>query len=81
VLGEDLYTRHVATPTGLDFARAAALYGLEHERVQDLAGLRNALERALAREESGIVEVRSERERNVAVHERMWRATTAALSR
>src|SRR4029077_14682111 len=28
----DVYEHHVATPTGLDFAAAAALYGLDHER-------------------------------------------------
>src|SRR5271165_1413847 len=32
---QDIYTRHVATPTGLDFAAAAALYGLAHERPAD----------------------------------------------
>ena len=30
----DIYTRHIATPTGLDFAQAAGLYGLAHERVE-----------------------------------------------
>ena len=76
-----LYTHHVATPTGLDFSRAAALYGLEHERVETGTGFREALERALARRESGIIEVPSDRERNVAVHRRMWDAVAAALSR
>ena len=33
VAGEgDAFERHVATPHGLDFAHAAALYGLAHER-------------------------------------------------
>ncbi len=79
--GEDLYTRHVATPTGLDFERAAALYGLAHERVDSGPAFRSALERALARAEAGIIEVPSERERNVAVHRRMWDAVAAAVSR
>jgi 2-succinyl-5-enolpyruvyl-6-hydroxy-3-cyclohexene-1-carboxylate synthase len=79
--GDDLYTRHVATPTGLDFARAAALYGLEHERAESSEAFRAALGRALARAEPGIVEVRSERARNVEVHRRMWEAVAASLSR
>jgi 2-succinyl-5-enolpyruvyl-6-hydroxy-3-cyclohexene-1-carboxylate synthase len=79
--GEDLYTRHVATPTGLDFARAAALYGLEHERVTTGPGFREALERALRRPGSGIIEVPSDRERNVAVHRRMWESVAATVSR
>ena len=46
---EDIYTRHIATPTGLDFAKAAALYGLgARARRHDLASFRAALERALA---------------------------------
>ena len=79
--GEDLYTRHVATPTGLDFARAAGLYGLDHEEVTTGSGFRAALQRALERPGSGIIEVPSERERNVAVHARMWDAVAAAISR
>ena len=55
--GADLYTEHVATPTGLDFGRAAAVYGLGHERVAGHTGLPLALERALASPSSSIVEV------------------------
>ncbi len=79
--GEDIYTRHVATPTGLDFSRAAALYGLDHERVADLPGFRAALERALASEGSSIVEVPCERAANVALHRRMWQSVAESLSR
>jgi 2-succinyl-5-enolpyruvyl-6-hydroxy-3-cyclohexene-1-carboxylate synthase len=77
----DIYTRHIATPSGLDFAAAARLYGLEHERAEDLAGFRAALERAFARASSGIVEVRGERAANVALHRRVWDAVSTALSR
>ncbi len=55
---QDVYTRHIATPTGLDFARAAALYGLEHETVPDVASFRAALERSLAAPGSTIIEAR-----------------------
>ncbi len=79
--GEDLYTRYVATPTGLDFARAAALYDLDYERADSASGFGAALQRALDRPGSGIVEVPSERDRNVEVHGRMWEAVAAALNR
>ncbi len=79
--GEDIYTRHVATPTGLDFSRAAALYGLSHERVSDISAFRAALERAFAREISSIVEVRSARAANVELHGAVWAAVSRALSR
>jgi 2-succinyl-5-enolpyruvyl-6-hydroxy-3-cyclohexene-1-carboxylate synthase len=76
----DIYTTHIATPTGLDFARAAALYGLGHEHVEDLPGLRLALERALAGPSSAIVEVSTDRDANVELHHRVWDAVSAALA-
>ena len=43
----DAFEEHVATPHGLDFARAAALFGAEHELVTDPQGFDAALARAL----------------------------------
>ncbi len=80
-LPQDIYTRHVATPTGLDFARAASLYGLWHERAGDVQAFRGALERSLAGAGSSIIEVRGERARNVELHRRVWGAVAGALSR
>ncbi len=78
---EDIYTRHIATPTGLDFALAAKLYGLEHEVVADIAAFRAALERALTPRPRGsrIIEVRTDRARNVALHRRAWEAVAGVL--
>jgi 2-succinyl-5-enolpyruvyl-6-hydroxy-3-cyclohexene-1-carboxylate synthase len=78
---QDIYTRHISTPTGLDFADAARLYGLGHERAEDVPGFRTALERALDSERSCIVEVRGEREANVRLHRRVWQAVSDALKR
>jgi 2-succinyl-5-enolpyruvyl-6-hydroxy-3-cyclohexene-1-carboxylate synthase len=78
---EDIFTRHIATPTGLDFVEAAKLYGLEHERAEDVQSFRAALERALASERSAIVEVRGERAANVELHARVRHAVAAALRR
>jgi 2-succinyl-5-enolpyruvyl-6-hydroxy-3-cyclohexene-1-carboxylate synthase len=80
VAGSDIYTRHVATPTGLDFAKAAALYELSHERVRDLPNFRAALERALASADASIIEVPGGRAANVELHERVWDAVSRALS-
>jgi 2-succinyl-5-enolpyruvyl-6-hydroxy-3-cyclohexene-1-carboxylate synthase len=44
----DIYTRHIATPPGLDFAQAAALYGLAHERVETVPAFRCPRASALA---------------------------------
>jgi 2-succinyl-5-enolpyruvyl-6-hydroxy-3-cyclohexene-1-carboxylate synthase len=78
---QDIYTRHVATPTGIDFAAAATAYAINHEDAADLPALRLALERALASGETRIVHVRTRREENVALHRDVWRAVSAALSR
>jgi 2-succinyl-5-enolpyruvyl-6-hydroxy-3-cyclohexene-1-carboxylate synthase len=75
----DIYSDHIATPTGLDFAKAAALYGLEHEPVQTIPALRAALERALSpRANSTIVHVRTDRATNVELHGRVWSAVSTA---
>jgi 2-succinyl-5-enolpyruvyl-6-hydroxy-3-cyclohexene-1-carboxylate synthase len=78
-LADDVYTRHIATPPGLDFAHAAALYGLSYERARDMPGFRTALEQALAGASSAIVEVRTERAANVDLHRRVWQAVSGAL--
>jgi 2-succinyl-5-enolpyruvyl-6-hydroxy-3-cyclohexene-1-carboxylate synthase len=73
----DAFEEHVATPTGLDFARAAGLYGCEHVPVPDDAEAFAAeLERALAAERTTILEVRTDRRENLALH----RAVTAAVA-
>ena len=76
----DIYTRHVATPTGLNFAIAAELYGLMHERVEDLAALRAGLERALSHEHSSILEIPGDRGANVELHRDVWAAVSRAVS-
>jgi len=78
---EDLYTRHIATPTGLRFAAAAQLYGLSHEIVKDVFSFRAALERSLSAPRAGIIEVLGDRQANVDLHARIWVAASASLRR
>ncbi|HEX4483339.1 MAG TPA: 2-succinyl-5-enolpyruvyl-6-hydroxy-3-cyclohexene-1-carboxylic-acid synthase [Solirubrobacteraceae bacterium] len=75
----DVYTHHIATPTGLDFADAARLYAVGHERAADVSAFRRALERALAAERSTIVEVRTDRDANVQLHRKVWSTVSHAL--
>jgi 2-succinyl-5-enolpyruvyl-6-hydroxy-3-cyclohexene-1-carboxylate synthase len=76
----DIYTRHIATPPGLDFAQAASLYGLAHERIETVPAFRAALERALSPQTgSAIVEVRTDRTNNVELHRRIWAAVAREL--
>ena len=78
--GED-FVEHVATPHGLDFAHAAALFGCGYEVAEDVEGFRAALGGALAAERTSIVAVHTDREANVALHRAVWEEVTAAVSR
>jgi len=73
------YVQHVATPHGLDFSKAAALYGCGFERAEDLEGFRAALGRALAADRTTIVSVRTEREENVSLHRQIWEAVAKSV--
>jgi 2-succinyl-5-enolpyruvyl-6-hydroxy-3-cyclohexene-1-carboxylate synthase len=75
----DIYSRHIATPTDLDFSQAAELYGLAHERVATIPAFRAALERALSPQTgSAIVQVKTDRAINVELHGRVWSAVSKA---
>ena len=70
VSGEgDAYVEHVATPHGLDFRHAAALYDCDYVEADDLTTLTSALRRAPQR--TTIVRVRSDRTRNRELHARI----------
>jgi 2-succinyl-5-enolpyruvyl-6-hydroxy-3-cyclohexene-1-carboxylate synthase len=64
----DAFEEHVATPHGVDFALVAALYGLVYERPISPADLRAAVEISIAHREATLIEVRTDREENLALH-------------
>jgi 2-succinyl-5-enolpyruvyl-6-hydroxy-3-cyclohexene-1-carboxylate synthase len=73
------YEAHVATPHGLDFRHAAALYGCGYETADDPAGFRAAIARALAAPTTTIVAVHTDRAANVALHRAVWDEVGAAI--
>ncbi|HLN14611.1 MAG TPA: 2-succinyl-5-enolpyruvyl-6-hydroxy-3-cyclohexene-1-carboxylic-acid synthase [bacterium] len=80
VAGEaDAFEEHVATPHGLDFSRAASLYGCAFVRAETVDALRSAVETSLAGNATTIIEVRTDREENLALHRRVADAALAAL--
>jgi 2-succinyl-5-enolpyruvyl-6-hydroxy-3-cyclohexene-1-carboxylate synthase len=82
VAGEsDAFEQHVATPHGLDFSHAAALYGCAFERPRTPAELRAAVERSMNGDATTIIEVRTDRVENLALHRRAAEAALAAISR
>jgi 2-succinyl-5-enolpyruvyl-6-hydroxy-3-cyclohexene-1-carboxylate synthase len=68
----DAYEQHVATPTGLDAERVAALFGLAYEPVTDLAAIREA--------PGTLLHARTDRAENVALHRRVWEAVGMRLA-
>ncbi len=76
----DVFEQHIATPHGLDFAHAAALYDCDFARAGDLAQLREQLAAALASPRTSIVEVRTERAANLALHREVAAAVATRLS-
>ncbi len=65
----------LGTPRGVDVAKAAAMFGLEHRRVADLGELPQALAAG-----TGLIEVRVDRAKNVAIHQRLAAAVAEALA-
>jgi 2-succinyl-5-enolpyruvyl-6-hydroxy-3-cyclohexene-1-carboxylate synthase len=75
------FERHIATPHGLRFEHAAALYGLDHERPMTTSELRSALERSVGSGQTMIIEIATDRKENVALHRRLADAALVAIPR
>ena len=76
----DAFEEHVATPTGLDPAHVATLYGLRHVQPRDVASFRAELEAGMASDEVTLIEVRSDRAANVKLHKRVSEAVALSIS-
>lgn len=68
------------TPHGLDFAPAAALYGARYHRVASHEALGEAVAAATVAGGLHLVELRTDRVRNVALHRAAWEAVGAAIA-
>jgi 2-succinyl-5-enolpyruvyl-6-hydroxy-3-cyclohexene-1-carboxylate synthase len=73
------FVRHVATPHGLDFAHAAALFGCGYEVAETPDAFRAALQRALAADRTSIVAVRTDRHANVELHGAVWQEVAQSV--
>jgi 2-succinyl-5-enolpyruvyl-6-hydroxy-3-cyclohexene-1-carboxylate synthase len=67
------------TPHGLDFRLAADLYGAQYTCAANWDSFRRAVSQGLASGGLNIVEVRTDRERNVRQHRAVWQAVASAL--
>jgi 2-succinyl-5-enolpyruvyl-6-hydroxy-3-cyclohexene-1-carboxylate synthase len=77
----DAFEEHVATPHGLDFEHAAELYGCAYARSGSVAELRATVTRSIdVSHGTMIIEVRTDRAENLALHRRVAEAVDGALS-
>jgi 2-succinyl-5-enolpyruvyl-6-hydroxy-3-cyclohexene-1-carboxylate synthase len=74
-LGEDEFEALLGTPRGIDVAKAAALFDLPHRRLESLTELRDALAAG-----TGLIEVKTNRQANVALHREISQGVTSALA-
>ena len=73
------FERLFGTPHGLDFAHAAALHGAAFRRAESWAAFREAVATGVAGDGVSIVELRTDRTRNVELHRETWRAVAEAV--
>lgn len=62
------------TPHGLNFAPAAQMYGADYTQVENWADFRAACQKAFQQPGLKIIEVPTNRERNVILHRQLWDA-------
>lgn len=65
---EAFFEEYFGTPHRLGFEDAAAMFGLGYESPRKMREFEEAYERAVSRGEPGIIEVRTDRGENVALH-------------
>ena len=65
----------LGTPRGVHVEKAAALFDLPHRRLESLADLTDALAAG-----TGLIEVKVDRQTNVALHQRLTQSVHAALA-
>ncbi|MDP9411675.1 MAG: 2-succinyl-5-enolpyruvyl-6-hydroxy-3-cyclohexene-1-carboxylic-acid synthase [Actinomycetota bacterium] len=65
---EEFFEPYFGTPQGVGFEPAAAMFGLDYERPHSTKELLEAYRAACAREGSTLIEVRTDRRENVALH-------------
>jgi len=74
------FERLFGTPHGLDFAHAARLYGAEYRHAETWDAFRSAVRAGIGRPGLTLVELRTERARNVELHRLAREAVGRALS-
>lgn len=77
---DEHFEKLFGTPHGLSFEPAAVLYGASYNRVNNSASLRQSVADGIARKGLHIIEIETDRARNVALHRDVWDAVAHDLS-
>jgi 2-succinyl-5-enolpyruvyl-6-hydroxy-3-cyclohexene-1-carboxylate synthase len=77
---DDQTAEYFFTPHGLDFRAAVEMYGCGFTRAASWEQFRNAVMTALRAPHTHVIEVPSERKRNVELHRQIWAAAARALT-
>jgi 2-succinyl-5-enolpyruvyl-6-hydroxy-3-cyclohexene-1-carboxylate synthase len=77
----DHFEELFGTPTGLDFRPAVEMYGCGFERVASWPDFRAAVSRSLTSPGVQVIELPTDRARNVELHRRVWAAVAEAVWR
>jgi 2-succinyl-5-enolpyruvyl-6-hydroxy-3-cyclohexene-1-carboxylate synthase len=75
----DRVAEYFFTPHGLDFRGAAEMYGCVFTRVASWEQFRSAVVASLHAQQTVVIEVPSDRERNVELHRHIWAVAAGAL--
>ncbi|WP_273847143.1 2-succinyl-5-enolpyruvyl-6-hydroxy-3-cyclohexene-1-carboxylic-acid synthase [Rubrobacter calidifluminis] len=70
---KNLFERYFGTPHGLTFESASAMFGLRYERPATVEEFVEAYRKACSGEDPSLLEVRTDRAENAALHERIVR--------
>lgn len=74
----DRFEELFGTPQGIDFGAAAKAFGVAHRRVRGWADFRASVAQALVAPAASIIEVATDRRRNVELHQTIWQAVGEA---
>jgi 2-succinyl-5-enolpyruvyl-6-hydroxy-3-cyclohexene-1-carboxylate synthase len=77
--GADHFERLFGTPHGLSFGPVAELYGARYHRAESVDSLRAGVKLGLSGTGLHIVEIRTDRARNVLLHRDAWSRVASAL--
>ncbi|MFQ5665620.1 MAG: 2-succinyl-5-enolpyruvyl-6-hydroxy-3-cyclohexene-1-carboxylic-acid synthase [Candidatus Binatia bacterium] len=74
------FTEYFLTPHGLDFRGAVEMYGCMFRRIASWEQFRDAVAAALDADRTTVIEVPSNRARNVELHQQVWAAIARAVA-